>query len=135
MHSYQYIGPIRVDIAAPTIVGVPPCPSPGRRSCRKQLAPTSSARSGPADLYQRRRATGQADLLRPRHSPAPSHSRCGGHCSAKATARDHAGYLPLVPPREMKPAAPISDGDLFDIVREAGIGRVLEAAFAVEAAQ
>jgi hypothetical protein len=46
-----------------------------------------------------------------------------------------AGYLPLVPRREMKPSEPISDGELFDIVREAGIGRVLEAACAVEAAQ
>jgi hypothetical protein len=35
----------------------------------------------------------------------------------------------------MKPSEPISDGELFDIVREAGIGRVLEAACAVEAAQ
>jgi hypothetical protein len=47
------------------------------------------------------------------------------------------GLLPLVPPRATKSKTPasVSDGDLFNFVRDVGIGRVLEAACAVEAAQ
>lgn len=45
------------------------------------------------------------------------------------------GWMPLVPPREMKSSVPLTDDDLFDIVKVAGLSRVLDACCAVEQAQ
>jgi hypothetical protein len=46
-----------------------------------------------------------------------------------------AGFMPLVPPRIAKLKAPLSDLELFDFVRLNGVGRVLDAACSVEAAE
>ena len=47
-----------------------------------------------------------------------------------------AGYLPLVPARVVESTTPISDPEIIDFVRAVGdLGRVLDAACAVEAAE
>lgn len=46
-----------------------------------------------------------------------------------------AGFMPLVPPRIARLKAPLSDLELFDFVRLHGVGRVLDAACSVEAAE
>jgi hypothetical protein len=45
------------------------------------------------------------------------------------------GLMPLAPSRASKAKAPISDPEVINFVRTVGIGRVLDAAVAVEAAQ
>jgi hypothetical protein len=90
-----------------------------------------------ADLY-----SGSKRLIKPTLAQAMALTGAGSTASVWwATKRESLreeimrGWLPLVPPREVKPSAPVSDGELFDLVRNVGIGRVLEAACAVEAAQ
>jgi hypothetical protein len=46
-----------------------------------------------------------------------------------------AGYLPLVPSRVVRSTTPISDPEVIDFVRRAGVGRVIDAACVIEAAQ
>jgi hypothetical protein len=60
------------------------------------------------------------------------------HWAIKQTANRfeiEAGYLPLVPPRVVKSKASTPDSELIDFVRAIGVGRVLDAACVVEAAE
>jgi hypothetical protein len=90
-----------------------------------------------ADLY-----TGGRRLVKPTLAQAAALTGAGSTTSVwwalqRESVREEImrGWLPLVPPREMKSKARVSDDELFDLVREAGIGRVLEAACLVVAAQ
>jgi hypothetical protein len=123
----------------PTIktVGVPSLPVRGQSLSRKRDWLPHEREFVAADLYR-----GTKRLIQPTLAQAAMLTGAGSTTSVwwatqREAVRDEImlGLLPVVPPREMKPKAPISDDWLFDIVREAGIGRVLEAACAVEAAQ
>jgi hypothetical protein len=123
----------------PTIktVGVPSLPVTGQSLSRKRNWQPHERSFVAADLYR-----GTKRLIEPTLAQAAALTGAGSTSSVWwATQREAVreeimlGLLPMVPPREMKSRASITDDDLFDIVREAGIGRVLEAACALEAAQ
>jgi hypothetical protein len=121
--------------ATPTIVRVPSMPVTGRYLAHSKLSSVERAFLA-SDLV-----SGNKRLIQPTIVQAAMLARVNKTYAWWATQQQdnrfdiEAGYLPLVPQRETKPSVPLSDGDLFDIVRAAGIGRVLEAACAVEAAQ
>jgi hypothetical protein len=120
--------------AALTIVRVPPMPVAGRYLAHSKLSSVERAFLA-SDLV-----SGDKLLVRPTIVQAAMLARVNKTYAWWAIrqqgnrAEIEAGYLPLVPAREVKPSAPVSDGELFDIVRDVGIGRVLEAAIAVEQA-
>jgi hypothetical protein len=127
--------PGSINTAGPTVVVVPPLSITGRYLAHNKLGRVERAFLA-SDLI-----SGDKRLVRPTIKQAAMLAQVNityAWWASKQQANRfdiESGYLPLVPPRELKSRAPITDGDLFDIVREAGIGRVLEVACAVEAAQ
>jgi hypothetical protein len=129
------LDPEPINTALTTIVRAASMPVTGRYLAHSKLSSVERAFLA-SDLV-----SGDKRLVRPTIVQAAMLARVNKTYAWWATKQQdnrfdiEAGYLPLVPPREVKSRAPISDDWLFDIVREAGIGRVLEAACAVEAAQ
>ncbi len=122
--------------ASPTVVAVPPSPVTGRYLAHNKLGRVERAFLA-SDLI-----SGDKRLVRPTIKQAAMLAGVNATYAWWASKQEinrsdiEAGYLPLVPAREVKPtSASVSDGDLFDFVHDVGIGRVLEAACAVEAAQ
>jgi hypothetical protein len=124
-----------INTATPTIVRVEPMPVTGRYLAHNKLSRAERAFLA-SDLI-----SGDKLLVRPTISQAAMLSKVNATyvwwAGQREAHRDEIlqGWLPLVPPREIKSRAPITDDDLFSIVREAGLARTLEAACAVEAAQ
>lgn len=127
------LGPVN---ATPTIVRVESMPVTGQALSRKRNWRLHERAFWAADLY-----SGDKRLIKPTLAQAAALTGAGSTSSVwwalqREAVREEImlGLLPMVPPRATKPV-PVSDGDLFDFVRNVGIGRVLDAACAVEAAQ
>jgi hypothetical protein len=124
-----------INDATPTIVRAASMPVTGRYLAHNKLGRAERAFLA-SDLI-----SGDRRLVQPTISQAAMLAKVNATyvwwAGQREAHRDEVlqGWLPLVPPREIKSSTPITDGELFDIVRAAGIGRTLEAACAVEAVQ